>query len=439
MGYGSQQGNLQALTDMPENVHDIFIGDVVDLVPRNSPTADLFEDMGPGQYLFSGDTMHGAVDLQFKTAGMATQGQIPDFHGMDAVEFDVTPIERFSRIAKDLFVSARATRPGVYEDQDLRLFRLLWNSWDNMTMRQVIGSSSGLLGKCSSRTDGTTFVMKDGYGNAGTNPVQHISIGAVLSWWDMTAVAAISGSAVVTDVEYSTNTVTIDSETTWEPGDDIAADDLIYMATTNNISTDYFISEKDIAPNGVGTILDPTAASSVVFGIAEGTWENWKPFRATSTTFDHLEVQEHYQQLAAKSKLDVTPQTHVSIAHGSLVAQLARTLMAYQQQTNLGGTLEGGWNSVKIGNMECRTDNHFYHDVFATFYVDSLKRIPLGKDAGFEDTDGSMWSRIADFNGVEAYVGEYMNYVCNNRGANGALTEVTTDVTDSRWDPVPNY
>ncbi len=439
MGYGSQQSNVEALTDVPELVHDTFIGHVVDAVPRESPTADLFEDLSSGEYSFSGATMHGAVDLRWKTAGMATEGQIPDFQGMDTVEWDVTPIRRFSRIAKDQFVTARATGAGTYEDQALRLYRLLWNSWDNMTMRQCIGSASGLLGKCSSRASDTVFVMKDGYGNTDTNPCQHISVGAILCWWDMTAVAAIDGAAVVTDVDYSTNTVTIDDAATWEPADDIAADDLIYMASTNNISTDYFTSERNLAPNGVGTILDPTAASSTVFGVAEGTYENWKPYRVASTTFDHLEVQEFHLQLGEKSGMDVTPQTHVSIAHGSLVAQLARTLMAYQQQANLGGELHGGWTGVKIGNMDVRTDGHFYHDTFATFNVDTLKRIPLGQGVGFEDEDGSPWSRIADFDGMEAHVREYMNYVCTNRGANGALTGCTTDVTDSRFDPVPNY
>jgi len=436
--YGSQQSQVQGLADISEQVHDIFLGEVVDAVPRSSPTADLFEDLGAGEYHFSGDTMHGAVDLQFKTAGMSTEGQIPDFQGMDTVEYDVTPIRRYSRIAKDNFVSARATGPGSYEDQDVRLYRLLWSSWKNMTIRHVIGAASGLLGKVSSRTSSTVFVMKDGYGNEDTNPCMHISKGAILAWYDV-GDSAIEGAGVVSDVDYSTNTVTMDAASTWEPGDTLAADDLIYMATTNNIGTDYFATERNLTPNGVGTILDPAGDSTTVFGIAEGTWENWKPYRVASTTFDHLEVQEHHLQLSSKSHMDVTPQTHMCVGHGSVIAQLARTLMAYQQQSNLGGQLKGGWTGVTIGNMEARKDNFFYHDVFATFYMDSLKRIPLGKDADFEDQDGSMWARIANYDGMEAYVLEYMNYVCNNRGANGALTGITTDVTDSGWDPVPNY
>jgi len=439
MAYGSQQGNVQLLSDIPEQVHDVFIGEVVDAVPRESPTADLFEDMGPGEYFFSGATMHGAVDLQTKIAGVATSGQIPDFQGMDTVEWDATPIRRYSRIAKDQFVSERATGPGSYEDNEVRLFRLLWNSWYNMTMRQSISAASGLVGKVSSRTDDHTFVMKDGYGNTDTNPCIHLAKGAIIAWWDMTATAAIDGAGVIENVDYSTNTVEMESAATWEPAHTLAADDLIYMASTSTITDAHFISERNICPNGVGTILDPMAASSTVFGIAEGTWENWKPYRVASTTFDHLEVQEHHQQLESKRGMDVTPQTDVCVAHGSLIAQLARTLMAYQQQANLGGELVGGWTGIKIGNMDIRKDNYFFHDVLATFYVDSIKRVPLGRDAGFEEQDGSMWNRIADWDGMEAHVKEYMNYVCVNRGANGALTGVTTDVTDKNWDPVPNY
>lgn len=439
MGYGSQQGNLQALSDIPEQVHDVFTKGVVDLVQRESPTADLFEDLPSGDYKFSGDTLHGAVDLQFKSTGMATSGQIPDFNGTDVTEWDVTPIQRFDRVAKDLFVTERASGEGAYEDQEVRLQRKLWESWDNMTKRHTIGGASGLLGKVSSRTSSTVFVMKDGYGNASTNPCLHIAKGTILAWWDMTATAAIDGAGVVSSVDYSTNTVTMGSAATWEPADTLAADDLIYMASTDNISTDYFVAERNLAPNGVGTILDPTAGSSTVFGIAEGTNENWKPYRVASSTFDHLEVQEHHMALGAKRHMPVSPQTDICVAHGSLIAQLARTLMAYQQQSNLGGELQGGWTGVKIGNMEVRRDDFFYHDVLATFYMDSLKRIPLGRDAGYEDGDGSKWSRIADFNGMEAYVSEYMNYVCTNRGANSALTGVSVDMTAGIFDPVPNY
>ena len=103
--------------------------------------------------------------------------------------------------------------------------------------------------------------MKDAYGNPDTNPTINISEGSIIAWWDLTSTAAFDGAAAVTSINYSTRLVTVDSATTWEPADTLAVDDLIYMATTNNITTDYFTGERGLAPNGLGTIVDPGHAS----------------------------------------------------------------------------------------------------------------------------------------------------------------------------------
>ena len=84
-------------------------------------------------------------------------------------------------------------------------------------------------------------------------------------------------------------------------------------------------------------------------------------------------------------------------------------------------------------------DVYFYHNIFMTLWKEGLYRVPLGGEADFFSEDGSMWSRISDFDGKEAQVGEYMNTFCTNRGANGALTAITTDVTDADFTVVSDY
>lgn len=439
MAFGSQQGQVESLTNLAGLVHDTFYGRVLPNVRSESPVAQLFKEAGAGEYQFVGDTMHFACDLEFPTGAMATSGQLPDHVGMDAVEGNVTPIRRYRRVALDNFVEKRVSGAGAYDNLSDRVFDILWDSWKYMEIRHSIGPSSALIGAVESRTSSTVFVIKDAFGNVGTDPCSHLSNGALIAWWDMTATAAIDGAGTISDLDYATRTVTVTTAATWEPGDVLAADDLIYFATTNNISTDYFISERNLGPNGLGTIVDPGAASTTVFGIVEGDHGRWKPFRQTSVTFDHLEVTEHWQQLGAKRGMKVSPQTDVAVTFPACTAQLARSLLAFQQQAYTGGDLKGGYASVTVAGMPIMDDTFFYHNVFMTLRKEGLYRVSLGGEADFFSEDGSMWSRISDFDGKEAQVGEYMNTFCSGRGANGALTGIVTDVTDSGWTNTPNY
>jgi hypothetical protein len=439
MALSSQVSNVDAITALTGLTHDIFIGSVVNNVRRESPTAMLFQDAEPGEYKFSGQNMVFAVDLRFKTGALATNGYLPDHIGMDAVQGQVTPIRRYQRIALDNFVEMRASGPGAFEDLSDRIFDQLWDAWASMEIRHSIGPATGLLGKCESRTSSTVFVIKDAFGHASTNPLAHISEGSVLAWWDLTATAAFDGAGVVSSIVYSTRTITMGDAATWEPADLLAADDLIYFATTDNISTDYFAGERNYAPNGLGTIVDPDAALSTVFNIAEGTYPRHKPYRVASTTFDHLALTEFWLQLAAKRGFGVTPATDVVVTFPSCVAQIARSLMGFQQQAYQGTDLKGGYNTVTVSGIPIVEDHFFYHDVCMTLCKEKLYRVNLGADADFWGGDGSMWSRLADYDGKEAYVVDYLNFFSTHRGAHGALTGITTDLTDANFEPVPNY
>lgn len=439
MALGSQAANAELITALTGLTHDIFVGHVVNLVKRESPTAMLFNEATPGDYRLEGQNMKFAADLRFKTGALATDGKIPDHTGMDPTTGSITPIRRYARLALDNLTEKRAAGPGAFDDLSDRIFDHLWDSWKSMEIRHSVGPASGLVGVCESRTSSTVFTIKDAFGSVGTNPLSNISEGSILAWWDLTAVSAIDGAAKVSTINYATRALTMDSAATWEPGDQIAAGDLIYFATTPNITRDYFISERNLAPNGLGTIVDPAAALTTVFGIAEGTFQRWKPFRKASVTFDHLELTEHWLQLAAKRGFAVTPETDVVVTFPSNVAQLARSLMGFQQQAYSGGDMAGGYGTITISGKKIVEDNFFYQDVAMTLYKPGLFRIPLGGDADFWGEDGAMWSRIADYDGKDAYVVDYMQQFHNQRGANGALTGIVTDVTDSDYTNVPDY
>lgn len=441
MAIGSQAANVDTMALLTGLTHDTFFGHVMNNVRRESPVAMLFKDAGPGDMKLEGQNATFAVDLRFKTGGMATDGHIPDYTGLDAVQGYITPVRRYARIALDNLVEKRASGQGAFDDISDRIFDKLWDAWSSMEMRHSIGPSSGLVCKCSSRTSSTVWVAKSGYGHALTNPIMHLAEGSVIAWYDVSAVG-IGGAGKITNtgIAYITNTITMASASTWEPSAQLAADDLIYFATTTSSTADYFVSERNLAPNGLGTLLDPDAALTSVHNISETTYPRWKPYRVASGTFDHLELTEHWLQLAAKRGFKVSPATDVVVAFPSAVAQVARSLMGLQQQIYTGNELAGGYQMVRVSGISIVEDHFWYHDVAATIAKDKLFRVQLSGDADFWSGDGSMWNRIQDYDGKDAFVVDYPNYLCKHRGANGALTGIVTgDETDTAFEPCPNY
>lgn len=438
MAFATQQSQVELMSELTGLTRDIFVGDVQNNVKRESPAAMLFEDADPGDFngRFEGQNTVFAVDLEFKTGGVASSGKIPDYTPLDAVQGKVTPIRRYDRVALDNLTELRAAGQGSFQPIGDRIFNTLWDSWKSMTIRHAIGLASGVVCKVTSRTSSTVFVVEDGYNHDGTNPVLNLARNSVIGWYDVSA-AQVGGAGVISSLARSTRTITMDSATTWEVdvGNQIAAGDFIFFATSNRTTNDHFELERNLAPNGFGTILDPDAAASTVFNIAEGTYPNWKPYRVASATFDHMEVTEHWLKLAAQRGFKVSGETDVAIAHPSAIAQLARSLMGVQQQAYTGDTLKGGYSGVTIRGIEFMEDHFFYHDVAATVCKQYLKRVNIGGDADFISNSGSMWEGIPNYDGKSAYVGEYMNYLCTHRGANGLLTGIVTpDVVDSDFD-----
>lgn len=442
MAVGWQQANVAAMSDLTGLTHDIFVGDVKDLVIRESPTASIFMEAEAGtDYRLEGQNTVFAVDTDFVNGALATSGVTPAHVDMDAVQGKVNPTRRYAGLAVDNYVEAKASGPGAFENFAERLFKQMWSKWKSMEVRQSINASTGYVCKAGSRTSSTVFVAKDGYGHVGTNPTQHLSPGTFLAWYDVSAAGWGGAGQIATGgVNHTTFAITMDSAATWEPSAQLAAGDYIVMSTCGNITDTSFGTEKDLSPNGVGTILDPDAALTTAFNISQTTSPRWKPYRQASATFDHMELTEHWAALGAKRGFQVNPNDDVVISFGAPLRQLARSLMGFQQQAYTGEKLIGGYTGVQISGMGFVEDTFFYHDVCATLHRPALKRLNIGGDADFFTEDGSQWQRIIGYDGKEAFVKDYMNYLCDHRGANGALTGIVTpDITSSQFTNTPNY
>ena len=440
MALGSQQGNVQGLANITGLVHEIFVGDVLPSVRWESVTAQMFMNASEGDYRYDGESLNGATDLLRPHGGVATDGMLPDSVHTDAANWQTTPVRRYVRRAVDNFTEAAAVKgPGSFADFGTRMFDQMWGAFRLMEIRHSIGTSDGTLCKVSSRTSSTVFVVKDGYGHADTNPCMLLDEGMIIGWIDVNDSNNEAGAAKISSIAYSTNTVTIDSAATWEPGNNLAANDLIVAATTNNISTDYFDTEFQNAKNGMLDIVDPDGNNTTVFNISQSTYPRWKPYRVASSTFDHIEVTEFFRKLAAKSTFPVGPDSHTCVLAGGAYAELARSLIGFQQQQNLGKKLEGGYQTLSIAGMDFAIDDYQLHDVMYAVCNEDLYTISL-VEAGYFDEDGSMYERISDYDGKSWFVRDYCNSFSPRRNRHGVLTGITLpNVTADDFTPVPNY
>ena len=439
MALGSQKSNVQALSDITGLVHEIFVGDILPAVRWESVTSQLFMTAGEGQYRYDGESMNGATDLLRPHGALGTDGELPDSSHVDAANWQTTPVRRYVRRAVDNFTEAAATKgEGSFADFGTRIFDQLWGAFRLMEIRHAVGSSDGVLCKVLARSSSTVVTTTAGYNHAGTNPLLMIDEGMVIAWLDSSNSNAVGGAAKVTALNYSTNAITVDSATTWEVATP-AVNDLIVAATTPLTTADYFATEYQNAKNGMIDIVDPDASATTVFNISESTYPRWQPYRNASSTFDHIEVTEFARKQASKSTFPVSPQSHTMVAHPAIVAELARSLVGFQQQQQLGKTLEGGYQTVRIAGWDIAEDEYQLHDVLYNVCNEDLYTVSL-VEAGYFDEDGSMYERISDFDGKEFYVRDYCNSFSPRRNRHGALTGITlANVTATDFDPTPNY
>ena len=438
---GSQVGNVASVTDLAALTHEVFRGSVLPAVRWDSITSNLMMDADEGDFTYRGSKLVGATDLRRPVGAMGSSGRLPDAADFDAVRWETTPTRRYRRFAVDNFTEARATGEGAFDDFSQRVFEQLWGAWRLMEIRHAVGGSAGTLCKVQSRTSSTVWVAKDGYGYTGMEGLIHLDEDMVIAWIDVGAANAVGGAGEIASINYATRTITM--KASWENGagnPQVAANDLVVAATTPNPTADYFDTERNNAKNGLLSIVDPGGDLTTVFGISEAAQRRWKPFRKTSATFDQIEVTEFMRKLAAKSTFPVSPQSHTIILHPAAFATLARTLLSkdYQRQMNMGKTLEGGYQSMRIAGYDFAEDEFQIHNVMYALCDEDLYTVSL-VEKGFFDEDGSMYSRLADFDGKEGFVRDYCNSFSNRRNRHGALTAIVLTTSASDFNPVPNY
>jgi hypothetical protein len=434
----SQIANLDNATSLAALIHENYVSDVMPHLDKINAVAAIFDAAGPGEFSMVGEKLVFAGDLTFSGGAMGTTGWLPDHEYIDPVRFESTPARVYVRRAVDNFWQARAVAPGAFEDFSGRVMEQLWDAFDRATCRHVHGGSTATVCTCSSRTSQTVIVVKDGYGHVGTSPVMYLEPGMTLAWHDASNSFVVEGTATISSINYSTNTITFaanfdDGVTT------IAAGDPIVFATTPSEAADHFVTERGNAPGGLMDIIDPDQNNASYLGVTESTNPRWKPVRIASSDFGEVEIMSFVKQIAAKSQSQITASTNVMACQPAATMELARTLIPFTQINQKGQTLNGGWDTVRIGQYDFVEDNYNPHDVLYCICMEDMAVVNLDGEASLWAGDGSEWSRLADYDGREVFAKHYVQRLPRRRNRSGALTGITLTDGAQVFSPDPNY
>jgi hypothetical protein len=423
----SQQANLGTRTSVGVLLQENFAKGVVPWFGLMDPVAALFKRRANGdRYKVSGKKLVITVEANYAGGAMATGGQLPDHQEVAPITVETTPARRYVRSAIDNFMQALTEGPGAAENYLKRLTRQHLERFQVMERRHVHGSSTGTLCAVSSRTSATVVVAKNGYGYTGQPPLSYLEPGMLVASLDSSADFAVLAVAKIASINYSTNAITF--ATTIEGAGTIAADDLLVVASTADTAADHFVTERGKAPLGLLDIIDPKAANASHLGVTEASYQRWKPTRRAASSFGDMEFVAFTRELAAKSTSPVTPSSHTMTTQPGIVIALAEAMTSSSNAQFVfekGKDLPGGYKTVRVaGHDFVESGDHIYDTIYA-LCMEDLHRCHLGPEFHDAAEDGSMYSRVADWDAKEWYGRDYMQQFADRRNRCGAYHTIT--------------
>lgn len=437
----SQVGQIHRTTsDYSTTVHENYIAGVKPQIEFADPVAGIFQSIGSKDIDLRGEKFQFAIDVDFAGGWMGTDGYLPDHEQIDPVEANGTVTRLYLRRAIDNLMKAQVQRPGAYEDAQGRITRQQWDAVKRGTARHVHGGSAATVCTFVSRTSATVLVVDSqfGYGTA-WRPTAFLRKGMTLALLDANDSYNTIGVATISSVAHNTSatTATITFATDIDTSSTGADGDPLVFATTNDSTATHYVNERNRAPNGLLDIVDPAASTASLFGVAESSVPEWAPYRQASSDFGHIELMEFAQ---AKRAASLSGQEHnagdIYTASPGAVIELAKDLLGFQRQEGLGGRLNGGWTHVSVGGMDFVESDYHVPDVIYCLCPEDLFVATLEGEASVWSGDGSQYSRIPDYDGMEWFVSQYLQRGALRRNRLGALTGITV-ANQEDYQPIP--
>lgn len=415
-------------TNISTLVHENYVNDVLPWLSHVSPLSGVFGKVGDKGYTIVGKKLVIAADNSYRGGYMGTDGYIPEPQSVDPINLEFTAARCYVSGAVDNFLKELAVTPGAFENFSDRLMDQMWDAVERGTTFQIHAGSASTLCVVTSRTSATELVVEDAYGYDGAKgPTMFIEPGMFIACLDASSAFAVLGAAVVSAVAHRTTatTATVTFSDAIEDTGTIAAGDLLVRCTTGTTTDAHFVTERARGPLGLLDIVDPADSASTYAGLTEATTARILPVRRVSSDFGQTELMEFGAEISASSGSPFTSDSHVVTMQKGAEIELAKELLQYQQQSQLGMELHGGWKSVKIGDFNILSDPYHIHNVAYFLCPEDLFVIDLGGKPDLYSGDGSMFQRMLDYDGEQWFAKWYGQRGARRRNRLGALTGIS--------------
>ncbi len=411
-------------TNISTLVHENYVNEIQPWLTHNSPLAALFSQVGDGGYQLIGKKLVIAADNSYRMGFMGTDGYIPEPSVADPINLEFTASRLYCSGAVDNFLAALAVKPGAFDNFLSRITDQMMDAVERGTSFHVHGGSAATLCKVTSRTSAAIVVVEDGYGFDGTSPTMFIEPGMILASIDVSNSNAVLGADVVSAVSHRTSstTATVTFATSIEGAGTIAAGDLLVQATSGTTTDAHFVTERSKAPLGLLDIIDPADALTTYAGLTESSTARVNPVRRASSDWGHVEMMEFEAELSASSTSPVSEASHVWVMQKGNEIEIAKELLPYQQQANLGRTLEGGWKAVNVGGHDIVSDPYCIPSVAYLLCLEDFKVVNLDGDPAVWAGDGNQFQRMTDYDGKQWFLRHYVQRFATRRNRSGAIT-----------------
>lgn len=333
---------------------------------------------------------------------------------------DVNVVRTYTRMALDglaIEVTKRqqgSFRPALAETMSDRL-----QAHDLEVNRQMFCAADGKLADVL--TDSATDqVLELDYSVAnGGAGARHLYTGDKVAFYDTTG-ATLRNRRTVTAVNYSTNTITVDSDPVTTAGDFVTR------------STD---DDDNLTAGEANGLLASIEASNTFESVP--TTANWtSKVLANGGTLRDISDQLVMQMIEAiRSRSRQTP--NLIVTSPGVVLKYSELFLPLRRLDGQDVQLLGGYKPIAavihaggaipvLGDVDCPASRMFFVNTSAFRMADVV-------GTEWADMDGATFDRVVDKDAIEGYIRKYWNLITIQRNANGVIEDLN-DITLDRHD-----